>query len=356
MQATTTDPSHALFDSSPDLDRAEILRERLRDEGYLFFRGLLPVDPVAELHRRFAAIAAEAGWIDADGRALPGEGRDEVDPAYQHVYRRMFHDEHFHRLLHQRTQIALLRRLVDGPVLPHPRGIIRAMFPSEAPSTAPHQDFFYTQGSANHYAMWIPLHRCPRHMGSLEIAVGSHRHGLFATGDDLGPGGGEADGALAGTWCGADFEVGDTVLFHSMTVHRAGANQTDRLRLSVDYRYQSRAEAICPVSMALPQYLLDAPCADPWEDIYAGWGSRELCFFWKRWPLVWAPLDPTLMRDTETRALEVGERGDPRARPFLVRVAKLDPSPTRREHAVRLLHAFAAKGHAGVPEGFVARS
>jgi hypothetical protein len=319
--------------------------------GYLFVRGLLPAGPIEALHARFADIARNAGWIDGRGRALPGAARGEVDPEYQAVYRRMFHVEEFHRLLHQRAQVALFRRLLDGPVLPHPRGIIRAMFPSTTPSTAPHQDFYYVQGSPLAYTLWVPLMRCPRAMGSLEVAVGSHRQGLYPTGDDLGPGGAEATRSLAAHWRGADFEVGDALIFHSMTVHRAGPNRTDDLRLSVDFRYQSRTEEICGTSMLLPAFLVDDASREPWADIYAGWTSRDLCYYWKRWHLRWSELDPALMREVESRALEVAERGEPHARQLLVRIAKIDPEPTRRARAIHLLQALAAEGHAGIPTG-----
>jgi ectoine hydroxylase-related dioxygenase (phytanoyl-CoA dioxygenase family) len=51
-------------------------------------------------------------------------------------------------------------------------------------------------------------------------------------------------------WHASDFELGDVVMFHAYTIHRALPNQTaDRLRLSIDNRYQRDGEAIEPGSM-----------------------------------------------------------------------------------------------------------
>jgi hypothetical protein len=41
----------------------------------------------------------------------------------------------------------------------------------------------------------------------------------------------------AHTWCTTDYEPGDVILFHSLTVHWAPDNNGDRLRISADYRY-----------------------------------------------------------------------------------------------------------------------
>ena len=52
-----------------------------------------------------------------------------------------------------------------------------------------------------------------------------------------------------GAWLCDDFELGDFIVFHSHTIHKALPNVTkDRLRLSTDNRYQRKGEAISPTS------------------------------------------------------------------------------------------------------------
>ncbi|MBI2155620.1 MAG: phytanoyl-CoA dioxygenase family protein, partial [Candidatus Rokubacteria bacterium] len=39
-------------------------------------------------------------------------------------------------------------------------------------------------------------------------------------------------------WAAGDLACGDVVMFHGLTVHAACENATDRLRLSIDFRYR----------------------------------------------------------------------------------------------------------------------
>ena len=48
------------------------------------------------------------------------------------------------------------------------------------------------------------------------------------------------DEALGGDWFSSPFDLGDALFFHSKTVHQGVPNLSgNRVRLSVDYRYQS---------------------------------------------------------------------------------------------------------------------
>ena len=55
-------PEH--FAQSNDLlNDSPALRKRLRDEGYLFLRDILPQDDVLSLRRQVMELCAEAGWL-----------------------------------------------------------------------------------------------------------------------------------------------------------------------------------------------------------------------------------------------------------------------------------------------------
>ncbi len=77
------------------------------------------------------------------------------------------------------------------------------------------------------------------------------------------------------------------LFFHSHTVHKALPNDSpDRLRLSVDFRYQSAAEPVC--DQALEPHLMQVG----WEQVYAGWKSDRFQYYWKDLPLTvveWTP-------------------------------------------------------------------
>ena len=50
-------------------------------------------------------------------------------------------------------------------------------------------------------------------------------------------------------WLTTDFRLGDLLLFHSHTLHKALHNVTkDKLRVSLEYRYQRKGDDIDPSS------------------------------------------------------------------------------------------------------------
>jgi hypothetical protein len=72
-------------------------------------------------------------------------------------------------------------------------------------------------------------------------------------------------------WRTAEYECGDAVLFLSFTVHWAPANESERVRLSGDYRYQSVREPVVAGSLGPHGY----PAIPGWDDLAAGWSSQE---------------------------------------------------------------------------------
>ena len=57
------EPLRPYLDSSASASDGAALAGRMRREGYLFLRGLVPRAPILELRRQFLAVAGEAGWL-----------------------------------------------------------------------------------------------------------------------------------------------------------------------------------------------------------------------------------------------------------------------------------------------------
>ncbi|MYK41585.1 MAG: phytanoyl-CoA dioxygenase family protein, partial [Gemmatimonadetes bacterium] len=173
------------IDSTPIIDDPPALRDRMQRDGHLFVSGLLPADELEALRLRFLAIARDAGWVKADAPledAIADQDGFCVEPTpeYMDVYSRMYAVPEFHALQHHPALVGLLKKLFDGPVLPHPRLIGRTIFPKrESFTTPPHQDFIPIQGTAETYTAWFPLHDLPPTMGGLEVAAGAHRGGVY---------------------------------------------------------------------------------------------------------------------------------------------------------------------------------
>ena len=143
-------------------------------------------------------------------------------------------------------------------------------------------------GLARLATAWIPLGDCPKTLGSLAVLAGSHHGGVYPVHPATGAGGlGIDTEELPYRWAASDFEAGDVVFFHSHTVHKGLPNLSrDRLRLSVDYRYQPASQPVVQSSLE-PHY-----GQLQWDEIYRNWKSDRYQYYWKDLPLQmvdWTP-------------------------------------------------------------------
>ena len=322
------------------LDRPEELRAQLDRDGYLFFRGLLPRDEVMDLRWAIMERCAAAGWLVAgtdpmNGIADPSKACVEPEPAFLEVYREIQKLEAFHALAHHPVLLDLLEKVLGEPALPHPNKICRLSFPQNVRHTTPaHQDFPFIQGTAETFTTWIPLGDYPKEYGGLKVNAGTHKGKVYDHHISFGAGGMGIDVAtVPDNWHTTDYQAGDVLLFHSLMVHQALPNLTpDRMRLSVDYRYQARSQPIAESNLVAPH-----TGALTWEEAYRGWSSTDLQYYWKKVDLAVSAYDTTYFEHRDREAFEAAERGDPVARPALLRIAQRDPDPAKRERAERAL-------------------
>jgi ectoine hydroxylase-related dioxygenase (phytanoyl-CoA dioxygenase family) len=232
----------------------------MAEQGYLFLPGLVPADAVLDVRRAVLEHCAAAGWLDPerdlmDAVAAPGhEPLTEGMPEYNAVYRKVLRTPLFHDFPLQSALLDAAGALLEGEVLVHPRRIGRITFPNHVVATTPaHQDHFYIRGAVETYSCWIPLGSCPIELGALAVWPGSQERGFIDHSEHI-------KGAVGGRgvpvdeseaqWHVSDFNIGDTLFFHSYTIHKAMPNLTsDRLRISTDNRYQRTHESIDPAAL-----------------------------------------------------------------------------------------------------------
>ena len=327
-------------DSTSILEDSAALAARMRRDGYLFLRGLLPPETVATVQRQVGALAAQAGWL-RPGTAIEAAIADQAgfcvdpEPAYLDVLRRINHLEDYHALKHHPALIGLLERLLGGAVLPHPRVLMRNIFPArEEFTTKAHQDYPNVQGTTEVYTAWMPLIDCPMDVGPLQVAAGTHGGDIYDFHIGTGAGGIEITEPFADRWVSGPFRQGDVLLFHSLTVHKGVPNRSDRLRMSMDVRYQLLSEP----------FNIDNANADAqplaWDDIYADWTSREHQYYWQHLNLNLHPFDRKWFDKRDALAFQHGEAGDRRAISVLHRIVARDPDPMKRARAQGLLGAL----------------
>jgi ectoine hydroxylase-related dioxygenase (phytanoyl-CoA dioxygenase family) len=273
-----------LISSNQLLGSTTDLRQQLAATGYLYLRDIVDHGHLRQLRAEILDIFGKYGWLDA---AYPkDEARTNAVPtvegedAYFEVYDEVQRLETLHSLPHRPEVLSVMKQAVGETTFPHPLGVARLSFPNnEECTTPPHQDYPNNQGTEELYACWIPLSDCPVSLGGVSILKGSHKLGLMPLDYSLGAGGRQArlsEAADALPWLTGDFLLGDVLIFGSMTIHRALPNLSgDQFRLSVDYRYQEEHQPLTP------------PVLEPhfgrmsWPEIYAGWKSKELQYYWK---------------------------------------------------------------------------
>jgi hypothetical protein len=279
------------------LDNPKALRERLKEQGYLYLQHLLDPLPLLTLRHEITAILRDKGWLDheADPKEAVGIGEIPVEgePRYFEVYDEIQRLELFHALPHDMRLMDLMRRLLGERAYPHPLLIARLMYSDNMEcTTPPHQDFPNNQGTPDLYTTWIPIGDCPKEMGPIAVIPGSHRVGVLPLEFSLGSGHRRSmlPEALRGkTWVTSNFSLGDVFVFHSLTVHRSLLNRSRRrFRISVDFRYQREGEPMTE-NCLFPQFKRQT-----WGEIYKHWKSRKYQYYWKKLELRLAPWDRAL--------------------------------------------------------------
>lgn len=253
------------------------LGARMNRESYLFFRNFIPADVIHSLRDEMLALIRAEGWVDATGQVI-SEPHPEGSEQFWSVYDPVQKLQPFHALAHRPEILAVIEALVQDEPFVHPRNIARISFPQAEYFTTPaHQDFVHIQGTPDTYTCWMPLHDCPLDLGGLAVLAGSHHAPVLPVHKASGAGGLGVDVYDSDPrWRTIDYQTGDAIIFHSHTVHKGLPNRTgNRLRLSVDYRYQAVSQPIIADGL-LPHYNRLS-----WDEIYADWPSDAYRYYWR---------------------------------------------------------------------------
>ena len=276
-----------LFVESNDIkEDTDALRHRADRDGYLFLKNAADKEAIMAARRDIAATLQEVGWIDSGTDPFDAitshpalvSGMEDFKPVYDEVQKL----ESFHTLAHDPILFQVAEALLGPDVLLQPSNIARFIFPTDLDETTPpHQDYVHIQGTPDVWTAWIPLGDCPAKMGGLSLLSGSHKSDIFPVTRSPGAGGLRSDTTeFGGEWVSSPFELGDVIFFYSHTVHQGLPNLSgNRLRLSVDYRYQRASDPVMELVLGVHQGRLS------WEEVYAGWKSKEYQYHWRKFTL-----------------------------------------------------------------------
>ena len=293
-----------------------ILKDALAVRGYALVRQLIPKSEVDAVLADVGEVLSRAGWLrpgSSPSDRIPAEGAayGDPDPVFKKTYQEVFNLEQFHALPHHPALKQVMEMIAGNQVLVHPKPIGRLIFPRcERLVTHAHQDYEFMGGDPEFYTVWITLHDCPVEAGSLRILEGSHRHGIQAhEKENLHVPEIPLDAVSGDDWVEGQVNAGDVLIFHSLTVHAAAPNISDRMRLSLDCRFQDSRRTLNPSNLVFA-----GESGKSWEKTYANWKSESLQYYWKNLPL---SLKPT-REDLEQLAADVE---DPTLRARYARMA-----------------------------------
>ena len=321
----------------------EALQDRIQKDGYLFFKKLQDPDKLRNLRKDMLEVIGNGGWLEPNTDPINGiadisKRCTEGDPEYPAVYHEVYKLESVHRAGHWHSVVDTMEKIVGEPVLPQPQKIVRLWFPQFTDHTTPaHQDFVHFQGDYETYTCWTPVGDCPKELGGLALVPGSHKaRTVYDHHFSLGAGALTVDEKRRdATWLTTDYEIGDCLIFHSLTLHKALPNVTpNKLRVSLDNRYQAITSPIAE-HMLQPHMALLNPIT--WDQIYANWKTDDLKYYWEKLVTEIVPRDTTYADRGFAEGLDLAKQGDPKAILQMKRAVIRQPESEAGKAAAKVL-------------------
>ena len=247
-----------LEDSRDLLEDSDALRQRMRDKGYVFIRGLL--DPATVQAAREEVLTKYAIIGELDPTHPIDDAIYKGSKALFEINLRAFAQSvrdgvAYKRVVLNDALLGLHERLLGGEVRPFDFRWPRMARPGEGCGV--HCDGPYlTRGTDKIFSSWVPLgdvsqiegglmilERGPSHSEQLGkyMSMDADRDGLEWIGDPA-----DTQKRFRSRWLTTDYKAGDVLCFAMDTVHAALDNQspTKRCRLSSDSRYQLASEPL----------------------------------------------------------------------------------------------------------------
>ena len=257
--------------SSIDIkDDTHALHARIKRDGYLYLPGFWSREEVLKRRIMITDQLAKKGFLNLDYPIIDAVAKENVElkSFSSHFKNKDRRDSMFlemSRLLFSGKIINFLESYLGGEVQAYEYTWFRVR--NRSMGTKPHCDIvFFNRGTHNIYSAWVPYGDIDQEMGGLMILEDSHnkRHRLknylkrdsdtycknrkgteqYASQETKVWSGTLTKNPvtlrekLGGRWLRANYRMGDLLLFPPYTVHCSLDNNTDRLRISTDTRYQ----------------------------------------------------------------------------------------------------------------------
>ncbi|MFI5357575.1 MAG: phytanoyl-CoA dioxygenase family protein [Opitutales bacterium] len=256
------------------------LRERMKEDGYLYLPGFFAREDVLAARRHLTEALDRKGLLDPAFPVSEGVKRKNADLTFQSDPRLAVEfmnslsrgNPAMLRLLYAGRILNFFEQFFTGAVRHFDFTWVRTM--GKGFGTDPHCDTVYMgRGSSRLCTTWVPYGDISYEIGGLMILEGSHRQGdrlkhylnrdvdlycenrpeaaKIKSGEIPWKWGGILSNNpyslrqhLGGRWLSAEYRMGDVLIFGMRTIHASLDNQTDYFRFSTDTRYQPATEPI----------------------------------------------------------------------------------------------------------------
>jgi phytanoyl-CoA hydroxylase len=219
------------------------LKQDFDRDGFVAVRGFLQGDALAAVMRELDRYVEQVvPTLPRDAKIYERLG----EPATLKHLVRLPDDEYFASLMRDERFTGLASALLDDAVVPHELQWFNKP-PRVGKPTPPHQDGYYFMLDPNEaVTAWLALDPVDERNGCMRYVAGSHRQPVrphkrtrtvgFSQGLSFEPDDFATEVALTA-------QPGDLLVHHSLTIHRADANVSDRHRRSLGFVYfASRAK------------------------------------------------------------------------------------------------------------------
>jgi hypothetical protein len=253
-----------LRSSNDILEDGQALRHRMKEDGYLLLRRILARDIVIEARHELVEKLDSIGDIDHSYPLIDAILNSESDSEPMSATgfaKKLGAGKAVRYLVHQGEMIKFYRKFLGKEV--RPLDFVWVRTTRVGSSAGCHYDWVYMgRGSELLHTSWTPIGDVPKIEGSLAILEGSHKfdelintYGSIDVDDErttkkykgqYTPNPVEVQEKFGGKWLTTDFKAGDLLLFTMHTMHCSLDNKSpeNRIRLSVDTRYQPADEPV----------------------------------------------------------------------------------------------------------------
>lgn len=244
-----------LANSASLLDQPGALRDRLANDGYLYLKGVLALERVAQARREVFERLEQVGEVLPPAHQAIFSGtshRAELAPDLGAFWKSVSEGTQLRALSHGLEMHRIMSLIFGLPVRAQDYMFLRAGVRGRA--TGLHFDYpFFTRAHDQVCTVWLPIGAVPTSEGPLVIVEGSHRYrdlidpmiGFDVARDNTRKATFSQDAITFARQRGTrlltrNFEAGDITLFGMYTAHGSLENHSpvNRVRLSCDVRWQ----------------------------------------------------------------------------------------------------------------------